>query len=401
MSEIKPSPKKRPAPKGAAPASGTKPRPQKSGAKPKQRKPAAPRRKSNAPKGLNKVYIKSQLGQKQRLAAYRKIKKLLRNKVSITSALDNLYNLASDEGTKPKRPLAIIYDQWRQTVREGKTFGEAIDGWVPAKDQIIIASGESAGRLDTALENAAFIQQSSKKITTAIRKGLSYPALLISMTIGFMFVVARVMVPAFSDIKPKEQWTGSGAQMASLADFVDNYMVYVLSALATLIVLIIFSLPRWTGKLRAKFDKYPPFSIFRLNAGSGFLLSISALIAAGVSIPQALRIIRKTANPWYKERLDKTLAQMGNGKPFGEALYETKLDFPDKEAVSDIRVYAQLDGFEESLSELGSEWLEDSVEKIEEQSTLMRSVSILILAVVFVWIANGIFSLQQQVTNGI
>jgi type II secretory pathway component PulF len=366
-----------------------------------KKKVQKPARRSNAPTGINKAYIKSQLNQKKRLSTYRKIRKFINNNVSITAALDILYNTASDEGRKPKQPLAIIYDQWRQTVRDGKSFGEAIDGWVPPKDQIIIASGEAAGKLDIALENAAFIQESSKKISSAIMKGLAYPVLLLSMTIGFMFVVSRVMVPAFSDIKPIETWTGSGAQMASLAHFVDNYMIIALGVTAALITGVTLSLPRMTGRLRAKLDKFPPYSFYRLSAGSGFLLSVSALISAGVSIPQGLKIIRKTANPWYRERIDGTLSKMGGGKTFGEALYETKLDFPDKEAVTEIRVYATLDGFDESLSQLGAEWLDDSVERITQQATLLRSGSILFMALVFGWIASGIFSLQQQVTSGL
>ncbi len=47
---------------------------------------------------------------------------------------------------------------------------------------------------------------------------------------------------------------------------------------------------------------------------------------------------------------------------------------------------------------IGRENLEETVHRIEQQSAAMRNVGILALAMVFAWIASGIFSLQQQMT---
>ena len=40
------------------------------------------------------------------------------------------------------------------------------------------------------------------------------------------------------------------------------------------------SLPRWTGPLRVKFDKFLPWSIYKLYNGTGFLIALKGFVAA-------------------------------------------------------------------------------------------------------------------------
>ena len=186
--------------------------------------------------------------------------------------------------------------------------------------------------------------------------------------------------------------------MATLSDFVNIYLVPTLIAFGVLIFLIVISLSRWTGRARYIFDKLPPYSIYRLSSGAGFLLAV-VMVKAGIPIPETLRILQRSAKPWYKERITVTLGYVNNGQNLGEALYRSKFDFPDKETVNDLRAYASLDGFDETLEKLGMEWMEESVDKIKAQASVLKNLSFILLGGVFMWIASGIFALQQQIAN--
>jgi type II secretory pathway component PulF len=353
---------------------------------------------------MNKIefyLLKMQFNEKQRLSTYRKLVKFMNNGVALTHALDTMYAYASEEGRKPKTPQAMAINAWRARVKEGKPFGESVRGWVPEADVTVILSGEKAGNLIVALENAIFLQQGSKKIKTALIKGLSYPFLLFSVALGFLVLAANNILPAFAEVYPPERWVGAGASMAFIANWVNTLIIPFVISAAIATAVLIYALPRWTGAIRAKLDGYPPFSIYRLSVGAGFLLSMAAMVRAGVAIPQALQLIRQSAMPWYKERLTATLRQMGNGKNFGEALYQTKLHFPEKEAVADLRAYASLKGFDETLQMLGAEWMDESVERIEGQTGILKNVALVMMGGVFMWIASGIFSLQQQIASGL
>lgn len=350
---------------------------------------------------LEKWFIRMQFGAKMRTRVYRKLNRFLGNSVSLAQALDIMYGHASEDGKKPKAVMAIVLDDIRRQVRNGKQFGRAIQDWVPASDRLVIEGGEIAGNLPVAIEKAIMISGSSKKIRNTLVSGLAYPVLLIFVAIGFMVMFGLQVIPSFEEILPREQWTGVGAQMAVMSDFVSTFLFPTLIALGVLIAVTVYTMPRWTGKWRNRFDRYPPWSLYRLIIGSGFMLTVSGMIKSGIPIPQILTMLQRGAGAWYAEKLSRTLYQVNNGFNLGEALHRTGFRFPDDETVQDLRAYANLNKFDETLEKLGTEWLEDSVQKIERQTGILRNISFVVLGGVFAWIATGIFSLQQQITNSL
>src|SRR5690606_1735213 len=144
----------------------------------------------------------------------------------------------------------------------------------------------------------------------------------------------------------REQWTGVGAHMAIMADYVNSWLIPTIGALLAMIAVIVWTLPRWTGSARAIADRYPPWSIYRLTAGSGFMLAVSGMVKAGVPIPSILRLLQRGASPWFAERVSMTLFYVNNGLNLGDALYRTGFGFPDPETVKDLRAFAAFDGFD-------------------------------------------------------
>src|SRR3546814_18237490 len=102
-------------------------------------------------------FVKLQFSGKDRLRLYRKVTRFLKNGVPIAQALDIMWTHASDDGKKPKAVPAAVIDAWRKRIRNGASFGRAILGWVPERDRLVIAAGETAGRPDGGIDNAVFI----------------------------------------------------------------------------------------------------------------------------------------------------------------------------------------------------------------------------------------------------
>jgi type II secretory pathway component PulF len=345
-------------------------------------------------------FVKLQFSGKMRLGAYRKLIRFLKNGVPMTQALDIMYNHASHDGKKPKAIQAVVFDAWRRNARNGMGFGRAITGWVPDKDRLVIEAGEQAGKLDVAIGNAVYIFEGSKKIKGAIVGGLAYPIFLVLIAVGFMVMFGVQVIPAFEEVMPRSKWEGVGLQMAAMSDIVRFYLHYVAMAVAAVSFLVGWSMSRWTGKVRVFFDKVPPWSVYRLSVGAGFMLSLASMVKAGIAIPQALKIMMRDASPWYYERLSKTLGFVNNGMNIGDALYKTGFGFPDMDIVNDLRAYAALDGFDEILETIGREAMDDTVARIQAQTGILRNLSFVLLGGVFGWIANGIFALQQQIASG-
>jgi type II secretory pathway component PulF len=265
--------------------------------------------------------LKLQFGKNSRLRTYRKLARYHENGVQLQESLKQIISQETRDGKKPKAPIAFAANAWLRKIENGTGFGDAIRGWVPAADVVIIDAGDKAGRIGEALHNACLISESNGRIKSEVLKATVYPVALLFGAFAFMAFFGINVVPAFDAVYPKENWTGIGAQMAWMADFVQTGLLPTIGVLIALSVLLFWSMPRWTGKVRVRLDKVPPYSIYRLMTGSSFLLSMAAMIGAGIHVPEGVRIMLRNSNPWLRERLSKVLFYIRDGYDLGDSLY--------------------------------------------------------------------------------
>jgi len=376
---------------------------------PSRRRPNRSRRgsaraRSSEPSKADLWFAKQMVGASDRLRLYKKIAGLVRNGVSLQQALDVLYDQASKGGRKKTHPVAIAVNAWRRQYMDGKPFGEALRAWAPATECMLIEAGEAGSRLDEALESVIKLATNSKRIKGALIGGLSYPIFLILMLGGVLFLFSETVIPTFVEAAPQmppSLWEGPGQIMYQVGEFSKNYLVFV--ALGAIVALIVFFItaPRWTGGVRKRLDGFPPWSLYRLINGSGFLMASAALISAGVAVPEVMRRLRRTANPWMKERIDAALREINQGANFGEALHRIGYGFPDQEVVDDLRIYANLAQFDETLASVADEWIVEGVERVQGQTKVIFSASLLLLGVTIIVMVSGMFSVQQQLTSSL
>lgn len=348
---------------------------------------------------LNDAVIKFQFTASMRFSLYSKLVEYMNSGVPLPQALDTIYKHVSHDGKKPKAVQAVAVRSWRREVLNGRSFGQAITGWVPDKERVVIEAGEAAGNLGVAIENAIFIHQGNSQLLGAIASAVIYPAVLLGMTLGYVYIFGTQVVPEFAEITPTDQWVGIPAQLAVMSDFVQNWMAHCIVALLAIIVLFFYSLPRWTGRIRTFLDRFPPWSLYRLSMGCGFLLGVSTMHRAGIPMPQALKILSRNAKPWYRQRIEHTRDRILNGYNLGEALYRTGYEFPDRETVIDLRAFADLTGFDKALDNIGHRWMNTSVQKTRAQAAIIRNLAIVIMGLTVLWLVMGVMSLQSMVQS--
>lgn len=76
---------------------------------------------------------------KTRLKLYRKIASLMKNRFSLMDALDMLHDGASNGGKNPGEPLAVAIAAWGRSLNNGKTFSEALKGWAPDRERLMLS----------------------------------------------------------------------------------------------------------------------------------------------------------------------------------------------------------------------------------------------------------------------
>ncbi len=344
------------------------------------------------------VLAKLALSSRTRLRLYRKIASLSRTGMPVPRALDAIWQVASLGGRKARAPLAQAIDAWRKKVYDGHSFGMALDGWVPVQEWTIIEAG--AGDLGQALEEAAGLIESSRRMMSAVYTAIGYPIFLGGMLCILLWIFSVDAIPAFAEVKPMEKWTGLAAGMAVLSNAVRAGLLPFLAFLGMLLGGILGALPRWTGEWRARVDVLPPWSFYRLVMGTSFLTALVAFLRAGMPVPEALRRLRATANPWLRERIDAALYFVNSGYDLGEALHLTGYQFPAREIVEDLRIYATLGNLDEAMSRISSEWVTHSLDNLRAAGDATKVVGMALVAATIAWVQLGIIAVQQQLTSG-
>ena len=118
-----------------------------------------------------------------------------------------------------------------------------------------------------------------------------------------------------------------------------------------------------------------------------------------VPVSVALTSLKRDSNRYLIERIDSALDHIKNGENLGQALDKAGKEFPDKQIISDLKIYSELDNFEEALDKLANEWLEESVYLIEQRSEIMNMIAMLTVSGIIAWAVFGTFDMQDQITS--
>lgn len=339
------------------------------------------------------------MSQGERLRIYRKLASLLRNRFSLMDALERLQAIASNDGKDPTDSTAVAMGCWMESLQNGLSFSTALQGWAPQSELLMLSVGDIAN-LEDALMRLINVVEGTKRMKEPLFSALAYPMFLMVMVVLIIYAVGAYMVPPMVDAVPDLVWAGQAKTLVDLSNWVRHNSLILFSILPIVFVFIAWTLPRWKGRMRAKFDKAPPWNLYRIFVGVSWLLSLSALVNAGTPVSKALRMLRLNASPYLLYRMERALVHVNNGENLGTALAMTNLNFPDKEVIGDLQIYAELDNFPAALDMMANEWLEDAVRDIERKAAVLNGIAILLIAVIVAWVVSGTFAMQDQMVSG-
>lgn len=333
-----------------------------------------------------------------RLKVYYKLAALLSNRFTLMDALDRIWMILSDDGKKPEEPMAIAVAWWIRELEKGLPFSSALEGWAPMREKLMLSVGD-VSKLEKALRNVIKVSEGSNKIIKPLMNAISYPLLMICLSLLIIVGVGVYMVPPLLEFAKNAQWTGSAKSLVSLSGFVKVYWWTLPAVLFGIIATIYISFANLLGPIRVTLDQAPPWSLYRMFTGVSWLMSLAALVESGTPISRAMQALRQNSTPYLRERIDRALVFMKNGDNLGTALKKTGMRFPDDELIGDLEIYSELDSFEEALNGVASEYLTSSIEKIGKQAGMLNAFALMIVSGIIAWTLLGVFDMQNQVQN--
>ena len=341
------------------------------------------------------------LNHEKRMSICRKLASLLRNDFTLIDALERLEMIESKNGTKPHEPYAIVMRQWQKNLERGMTFSEATRGWVPANETLLVTSG-NISNLVVALENVGRVVDGMQRIRRAMTTAIAYPLFLLAMTFGIIIMVGIYLVPPLAEVAGNTVvWRGMARSLIVLSNFSIQYWYVFVLVFASLVAIVWLTMANWTGRLRTVFDRFPPWSTYKIQVAVGWLMSLAAMVGSGVTIPDAIRMLADNANRYLRSILERVLKFVANGDNLGVALRHADRDFPDAEIIGDLTIYADMNGFDDNLKQIANDYLDESVRKMEKISNILNSVGILLVSAIIAWVVLGTFQMQDQITSAL
>lgn len=343
-------------------------------------------------------FARIQFGFGPRTQFYQEFAALLRSGMSKPEALELLALVASDEGKKKGESSAIVMYGMLRDMKNGKSFGEAVKKWVPADDRMVLDATENSDDFPGQLDEYVQTMKQKKKVVGTIVGGLTYPIFLMILVFGMLVYFGVQIVPQIGGVLPPEEWTGAAAFLRFLGVFATDYAATFAISSVVLGILVFFSLPRWTGRIRRLADHLPVYKLYRVYTGISFMLAVASLMRGGMAPVTAVERILPASTPYVKERLAAIRRGMLNGLDFGEALHRHGRSWPDYKMNLSIKIFARTQDLSKQLARLAQDWLSLNQEKMEQRMATIRTGALVGVFLVIMAVVAGMYSIQAQIT---
>lgn len=230
---------------------------------------------------------------------------------------------------------AVIVD-----IQGGSGFGDALAKYPKVFSDVfvnMIRAGEAAGILDDILKRLATQQEKNATMRKKIKSAMSYPMVLIVITIGAFFGLMLFVIPQIGNIikdlgGPDAELPVLTQVMLSISDAILGYWYIIFPALGGAVYGVIRYIGTPAGKkqFHKLILKLPPVNtIVKKVAVARFARTYSSLIGAGVSVIEAINVTsRAIGNTVYMDALDDAANKVKNGDQLSKVVEQYPDLFP-------------------------------------------------------------------------
>ena len=322
----------------------------------------------------------------------RQLETMLDSGLPILSSLESLHS----QTTHPKLKQAI--DRVRSDVEQGSTLTEALRRQPECFPRIyvnLVFAGEEGGLLAQMLDRVASLLEYEAETDQRIRSATFYPTLIVS-ELGLAFLVLiKFVLPRFASLFRKfdTQLPLPTRVLIGLSDFFEHYwLAFLFVVVGSIAAAVVWSR---TERGRVTIDRFvitvPIFGpIFMMTIMSRFSRVLSALLASGIPIVQALEIVRGVVgNKVIEAEIDKmrdgVVAGMGLAEPLRGSAY-----FPPL-VVKMLAVGEETGAVDKMLLRVSRYYDQDVDYAVKNLSTAIEPVLLIILGAAVLFTALAVF----------
>ncbi len=300
--------------------------------------------------------------------------------------------------------LNVIADD----VRAGDMLAEAIEKHKKVFPAFFISMchvGEASGKLEKVFVALADYYESDSKIRRKAKSALTYPSILLIMTVGIVILMLTLVVPTFKDVLSDLDVvpTGFTAVVYSISDFIVAYWRLFLVGAIFLAGLIFLFMMTKTGKYA--------FDIFKIKAPiigkitidlvtARFARAFSILLSSGMDLASALDVTSVIlGNRYLEERFKEASEEVRRGVTLTNAFRKYNL-FPEI-LIQMIMIAESTNTLEEVLGR-SCGYFDEQVEiSLTSITTKVEPVMLVFMGAVIGSLFLAVYSPMLSIMNGL
>lgn len=292
---------------------------------------------------------------------------------------------------------SIIHD-----VQDGAPLADALAKYPNTFNDVyvnMVRAGEAAGILDEILKRLALQQEKSATMRKKIKSAMTYPSVLIGITVLAFFGLMLFVIPQIGKIVkdlggPDAQLPAITQMMLGISSFMTNYWYILVPVVAG----SIFGLTRYirTPVGKSQFHhlvlKIPGIkTIITKVAIARFSRTFAALMGAGVAVLEALSVTaRAVGNIVYEQALTEAAEAVKNGATLSSVIEKNPL-FPA--IVAQMLAVGEETGQTDVVLVKVADFYEEEVDvAIDGLSSIIEPVMIVVMGAMVGLIAASVMS---------
>lgn len=328
---------------------------------------------------------------------------MIKASIPISDALNVLRNQKCTKAFK-KVLMQVYYD-----VQSGVLLSEAFRKHPKVFPDFfvnMIAIGEESGQLDEVLTSLADYYENDRLIKRKAKSALTYPIILIILTVIVFFFITLFIIPQFEDTISE-----LGGEVPTLTKVVmnmslfirDNILFIIIGVFTVILLCFLFFKKTEKGRYVKDYLKLKiPFvrAISRNLITARFSKAFIILLGSGMTITDCLENLRKMlGNKVFQDKFIYTIAEVKRGRRIALAIENTKL-FPPM--LSEMINVGERSGNIEEVLRSTSTYFDDMVnQSITKATTAIEPLMIILLGfvvgIVILSVLLPIISLMQSI----
>ena len=308
--------------------------------------------------------------------------------VLLKAGLDLVTTLEMMEENEPKEKDRAVIAQIKTTMLEGAMFSEAMGKTERFSNYEVfsIKIAEESGKLIPILETLSEYYKKSIAYRRLLISALSYPIMVIGVSMLALLFLLNFLVPLFGDIYARlDQELPPVTQfIISCSEFVNTYLPWTIPGL--LVIGILLYSQRKSNKFRKVWSaiqiKIPIFGLLVHQLYlARFAEAMSFLLSAKVPVLQALGLVKKMVAFYPIEAsIDLIEKRILKGDALCDCLADFKIYPPRMVAL--IKVGEEANQLEAMFSKLAEQYSDSAEQRTKLLSSMIEPVLIVFLALV-------------------